>query len=336
MTNTIWWILGLATIGGAAFYYSKTDSAKKLLAKDLCIEDLPDQKKKEVLDAIKDKDVGKLNSFAKQAELNGWKCAADQIKSNVSNILSKCPNDSQMKIAVDDISSGKLSLDGAQKLANTLDKNGCTEQRKKILDALELKKSAKLELSKDSVISLMIGDIKASVESVPEPDKSEIITILKQSKDSKIDYTKFSYDAGRVLAYADVAAKYKALKAETQLRDLAAKIQTAISKSETEKIKSENELRAETEWPAIMSLPDIPIASNAKAAALCLHKTSAVAMYDKTPAVKLTSAIPGCSVDVDRLNNTANEVESKYGSTFSEAVFEMRLIINSLKKDFYT
>lgn len=345
MTNTVWWILGLATVGGVAFFYS--DSGKKLLnkaypAKDLCIADLEDQKKKEVENAIKDKDVAKLTSFAKQADANGWKCAAEQIRSNINLIVSKCPNKDQVKIAVNDIVSGKLSIDGADKLAATLKKNGCTEQSKEILDAIELKKnsSSSLSLSSSSVISLLIGDIKSSVASIPEPDKSEIFEILKEYKTTS-DFSKFKYSSGKILAYADVAAKYKATKAESQLRDLASKISSSLSKSE----KSSNELRAEKDWPSIMSLPDNELSSSPKSAALCLIKDGSPYLMlstgdgetvKGTAVVHLKQAIPGCAVDVDKLINVTNQIESKYGDTFSEAVAEMRLITDSLKRDLFT
>jgi len=365
MTNTVWWILGLATVGGVAFFYS--DSGKKLLnkaypAKDLCIADLEDQKKKEVENAIKDKDVAKLTSFAKQADANGWKCAAEQIRSNINLIVSKCPNKDQVKIAVNDIVSGKLSIDGADKLAATLKKNGCTEQSKEILDAIELKKNSSSSLaprlpirraipellgasrlrslSSSSVISLLIGDIKSSVASIPEPDKSEIFEILKEYKTTS-DFSKFKYSSGKILAYADVAAKYKATKAESQLRDLASKISSSLSKSE----KSSNELRAEKDWPSIMSLPDNELSSSPKSAALCLIKDGSPYLMlstgdgetvKGTAVVHLKQAIPGCAVDVDKLINVTNQIESKYGDTFSEAVAEMRLITDSLKRDLFT
>lgn len=335
MPNVIWWILGIAVAGGAAFVYS--ESGKKIFWKDACIKDLPEPKKSEVLDAIKAKDVNKLNAFANQAEAKGWKCAANEIRENVkliSNAKSSCPTDAQVDIAVKDIASGKLSIDGAAKLVSTLDKNGCKTQKDLIDKAVMEKRKEGLSLSKDIVIALATNEIKESLKSLPEADKVEIIDMIQQSKSSSADLSKFKYTSGKVLAYADEAAKYKATKVESILRELAAKINSAIATAETKSTFSANYDRAKLDWPAIMALPNNDLASTAQAAALCLHKDGAIGLGgDGLPAVHMTQAIPGCAVNVDKLVDATNQIELKYGSTFSEAIAEMRLITNSLKRD---
>ena len=343
MPNVIWWILGIAVAGGTAFIYS--ESGKKIFWKDACIKDLPEPKKTEVLDAIKAKDVNKLNSFANQAEAKGWKCAANEIRENVNLISSekpKCPTDAQVDIAVKDIISGKLSLDGAAKLVSTLDKSGCVAQKDLIDKAVTEKRKDGLLLSKDLVTALAIGEIKESLKSLPEADKVEIIDMIQQSKSSGVDYSNFKYTSGKVLAYADEAAKFGAAKAESLLREIANKINSAKTSSDTKSTFSANAERAKADWPAIMSLPSNDLGIHAQSAALCVKKFGAPypllttgdgETVKSTPVVHLRQAIPGCAINVDKLVDTANQLESKYGSTFSEAVAEIRLITNSLKKD---
>lgn len=337
MPNIIWWILGLAVAGGTAFYYS--DMGKKIFKKDACISELPEPKKSEVLKAIEEKNLPKLQVFAKNASDEGFICASKEINSKIEEInktvvKDKCPSSDQVDIAVADIKSGKLTTDGAKKLIEVLDKNGCSDQKKKIEEALIEKLKSGLVLNKDAISGIFINEIKVSLDGATDADKYTIIDIIKQSQSSSVDYTKFPYDAGKVLAYADVAAKYKATKAESILRSTAQKIKESTAKLVIDTAKGENQKRAELEWPSIMALPDNDLGIHAKSAALCLHKTDDVKIYSGLPAVKMSQAIPGCAVNVDRLISTTSELESKYGSTFSEAVSELKIIINSLQKDF--
>jgi len=348
MPSVIWWILGLAVAGGTAFYYS--DMGKKILMKDACISELPEPKKSEVLKAISDKNIPKLQTFAKNAKDEGFTCAYNEINDKIAEINkavidekkakekaeeTKCPTPEQVTVAVNDIKSGKLSIDGATKLVATLDKNGCKDQKKPIEDALIEKRKTGLLLGKDVVSAIFAGEIRTSLNGASEPDKVAIIDIIKQSQNSTVDYTKFPYESGKILAYADVAAKYKATKAENILRDVAMKVKNAIASSLDTSVKTATQIRAESDWPSIMSLPnsgyDVDIA---KAAALRLKKVGAIGIGgDGIPAIHLAYDGPGLSVSIDRLNDAAKNIQDKYGDTFSEAVTELRLITNSLKRD---
>jgi hypothetical protein len=339
MPSVIWLILGIAVAGGTAFYYS--DMGKKMFKKDACISDLPEPKKSEVLKAIDDKNLDKLYSFASNAENEGFDCAAKEIRLKITELSaakdseSKCPTDEQVNVALEDIKSGKLSTDNASKLVAKLDKNGCKDQSKSINDALTEKlKPAVLSMNKEILSGMFVTQIKESLKGAPDSDITIITDIIKQSQSSGVNYSKFAYEPGKILAYADVAAKYKATKVETTLRDIAKKVSDAVAKFTTDTLKTENEKRASAEWPGIMALPDNDLGNYAKSVALCLHQTDTIKLYSGEPAVKLSQAIAGCAVNVDKVVSTIEDIKSKYGATFDEATYELNVIVNSLKKDF--
>jgi hypothetical protein len=105
-------------------------------------------------------------------------------------------------------------------------------------------------------------------------------------------------------------------------------------------VKSSNELRAEADWPALMSTKEkieSDIKGKVEAVALCLKKTSAIYLlagegpdgYTSNSFVNLGSAIPGCAPDPVKIKEYIKRL-SEYGTLYKDAISELDLIHRSL------
>lgn len=81
MKYLLWYIFGAGAVYGGYYYYTKM--------KDLCINDLPEPMKTQVLEAVKNNDKDKLLSFASQADDKGYKCSAKEMRDLAVNIDKK-------------------------------------------------------------------------------------------------------------------------------------------------------------------------------------------------------------------------------------------------------
>jgi hypothetical protein len=120
MGNIVWWILGLAVVGGGAYVISR--SGKKVAKKDACVADMPEPMRGQARDAAAKKDGARLLAYAKQARAAGWSCAASELDEQ-ARLAGAAPTDAERKLAdaekaLDAARRAKLSLVDVSKTAD--------------------------------------------------------------------------------------------------------------------------------------------------------------------------------------------------------------------------